>query len=138
MTEQQAIARAEQMLHQTAAALTPRPRLEADRPGSYTGPCLINPNDTADTRVQVTRAFWLRGISPRDNAGIGDQVLRFWKEHGYDVYQTQGVGTSAPNVFAHTPGDNFLISLEWSADGSLSIGATSPCLWRDGTAPPGT
>jgi len=86
----------------------------------------------------VIRTFWLRGISPRDNAGIGGQVLRFWRKQGYRVYQTQGLGTNAPNVFASTRRDDFLIALESSADGSLRIGDTSPCLWPDGTAPPGT
>jgi hypothetical protein len=136
MTEQQAIARAEQILHETAAAISPRPTLEVYQPGSDTGPCLINPNDTSDKRMQVVRTYWLRGITEQDNASVGEQILRFWKHKGYAISDTKGVGTSQPDITGATQIDDFLISLEWSADGSLSIGTTSPCIWPKGTPPP--
>jgi hypothetical protein len=78
-TQQHATARAEQILRETAAAITPRPVLEIYQPGSGPGPCLVNPNDTSDTRVQVGLTYWLRGISTQDNASVGQQILRYWK-----------------------------------------------------------
>lgn len=136
MTQQHAIARAEYILHETAGAIIPPPRLEVYQPGSITGPCLINPNDTSDKRVQVTRTYWLRGITKQDNASVGQQVLRFWKQKGYVITDHPGMGTDAPNIHGYTRAENFLISLEYSSDGSLSIGTTSPCIWPNGTPPP--
>jgi hypothetical protein len=136
MTAQHASARAEQILRATADAITPRPALEIYQPGSGTGPCLINPNDTSDKRVQVTLNYWLRGISAQDNASVAQQVLDYWKRMGYAITGTHGMGTGSPEVFAGTPADDFLISLQTSANGAMSIGASSPCIWPDGTPPP--
>lgn len=135
MTQQHASARAEQILRETAGAITPRPTLETYQPGSGTGPCLVNPNNTSDKRVQVTLTYWLRGISTGDNASVGQQVLHYWKHMGYAVTETRGLGTNSPDVFAGTPSDDFLISLQTSANGAMSIGATSPCIWPKGTPP---
>lgn len=135
MTQQHASARAEQILRGTADAITPRPTLETYGPGSGTGPCLVNPNDTSDKRVQVTLTYWLRGISAQDNASVAAQILHYWKHMGYAITDTKGLGTAAPNIFAGTPSDDFLISLQTSANGAMSIGATSPCIWPKGTPP---
>lgn len=135
ITRQQATDRVEQILRSTADGITPRPRLEVYKPGSVDGPCMADPSNTADTRIQVVRSYWLRGISTHDNITIGEQILRMWKKNGYGISDTPGIGTDAPNIHAVTQ-DDFLISLEWSDNGALSIGASSPCLWPDGTPPP--
>lgn len=135
ITQQHASDRVEQILRDTANSITPRPHLELYKPGSYIDSCLVDPSDTADTRVQVTRAYFFRGV--RDaNASIGEQVLGLWKRNGFSISDTPGIGTSEPNIHAVTP-DNFLLELAWTGSGDLSIGATSPCLWPDGTPPPG-
>lgn len=136
MTQQHASARVEQIMRDTAAALSPRPRLEIYKPGSGAGPCVANPADTADTRIQVGVTYWLRDIGAHDYKSIGEQTLRLWKHKGYMITNTQGLGTNRPNVFAVTQ-DDFYASLEWSAKNLLSIGTTSPCLWPHGTPPPG-
>jgi hypothetical protein len=136
MTQQQAANRVEHVLQSTAAVLTPRPHLELNQPLSVVGPCLDPADGGSENRVIVPRSYWLRGISPQDNASIGMQVLDFWKKQGYLIAHTHGVGTDQPDITGRTRPDDFLISLEWSADGSLSIGATSPCIWPKGTPPP--
>lgn len=135
ITRQQATDRAEQILRDTADGITPRPRLEVYRPGSIDGLCVVDPSNTADTRIQVVRDYWLRGITTHDNITIGDQILRLWKQNGYIISDTLGIGTDSPSIHAVTR-DNFLVALEWSNNGALSIGTTSPCLWPDGTPPP--
>ena len=135
MTQQQASTRAQQILHQTADAITPRPTLETYQPGSGTGPCLVNPNDTSDKRVQVTLTYWLRGITTQNNASVAQQILHYWKHAGYAITDTRGIGTASPDIFAGTPSDDFLISLQTSANGAMSIGASSPCIWPNGTPP---
>lgn len=136
MTQQHASARVEQIMRDTAAALSPRPRLELDKQDSGSGRCTINPSDTADTRIQVGVSYWLRDISVRDYKSIGEQILRLWKDKGYEISETLGIGTSAPDITAVTR-DGFNVSLDWSAKNLLSIGAASPCLWPHGTPPPG-
>ncbi|MBO0806124.1 MAG: hypothetical protein J2P25_24010 [Nocardiopsaceae bacterium] len=136
ITQHHASARIDQLLRDTAAALSPRPQLEVSKLGTSVGLCTINPSDTADKRVQVVRTYWLRGITERDYKTIGEQILRLWKQKGYAINDTPGVGTDKPNIHAATK-DDFLIALEWSAKGWLSIGASSPCLWPHGTPPPG-
>lgn len=136
ITQQQAADRVEQILRGTADGLTPRPRLEVAKEVSYIGSCLADPDDTADARKQVVRTYWLRDISERDYASIGEQILRLWKRQGYAINDTPGVGTSEPNIHAVTQ-DDFLLELAWTGSGDLSIGASSPCLWPDGTPPPG-
>ena len=135
ITQQHANARAEQILRETTAAITPQPALEANQLESGTGPCLVNPSDSSDKRVQVVLSYWLRGISTQDNASVGQQILRYWRHKGYGISGTKGIGTDSPTIFAVTP-DNFLISLETSGNGALSIGTSSPCLWPKGTPPP--
>jgi hypothetical protein len=136
MTQQHASSRAEQILRGTADAITPRPTLEIYQPGSGTGPCLVNPNNTSDKRVQVTLTYWLRGIAPQDNASVAQQILTYWKRIGYAITDTHGLSTASPSIFAGTPADDFLISLQTSANGAMSIGASSPCIWPKGTPPP--
>lgn len=135
ITQQHASDRVEQIVRDTVARITPRPRLELYKPGSNVSGCMVDPSDTADTRVQVSNAYFLRGV--RDsNASISEQVLRLWKQAGYAITDTHEVGGAMPSINGVTQ-DDFYIGLEWTGSGDLSIGATSPCLWPDGTPPPG-
>lgn len=132
ITQKQASARVEQLLQGTARSITPRPRLEHYMPNADVGQCLAGQDDP---RTQVSRTYFLREVRS-SNASIGEQVLRLWKKEGYAINDTPGMGTSQPNIHAVTK-DDFLIALETTGSGDLSIGATSPCLWPDGTPPAG-
>lgn len=134
ITQQHASVRVEQILRGTANAITPRPTLEIYEPGSGTGPCLVDTGDVNDKRVQVMLTYWLRGISTQNNASAAEQVLQYWKNLGCVITDTHGMGTDFPNVFARTPSD-FLISLETSSNGAMSVVASSPCIWPTGTPP---
>jgi hypothetical protein len=136
ITEQHAAGLARQILQGTAEAITPRPALETYQPGSGTGPCLINPADTSDKRVQVTLTYFLRGIPRQENASVARQILAHWKHQGYAILTTHHLDTDQPVITAATHGDSFLLSLDSGSDGSLSIGTSSPCIWPDGTPPP--
>jgi hypothetical protein len=135
MTQPHAAARGEQIMRETAAALTPRPTLEIYKPGSGPGSCMVNPNDTSDTRVQLDLTYWLRGIPARDNSSVAQQILRYWEHKGYGISGTSHLDTEFPAIFGVTP-DDFTIALETSSNGAMSIGATSPCIWPKGTPPP--
>lgn len=135
MTQSQATARIQQILQGTGPFISPRPRLEIDKRDTYTGPCLEEPPGHSDARVQISRAYVLQGVPKQANASVAAQVLHGWKSKGYKV-STFRTGTSSPQIHG-TAGDNFLISLQSNSQGQLTIGATSPCLWPDGTPPPG-
>jgi hypothetical protein len=135
MTPQHATARAEQILQETADALTPRPTLEVNKLLSGTGPCLAESSDSSK-QVQVALSYWLRGIPTQDNSNIGQQILHYWKHKGYAISSTKGVGTASPTIAGGTVSDDFLISLQTSSNGAMFIGTTSPCLWPHGTPPP--
>lgn len=137
ITEQQAVTQAEQILRETASTITPRPTLELARLLTGTGPCLVDPSNTADKRVQVMRGYYLRGFPRHDNTNVAQQVLRYWKHKGYAISGTLGMNGDTPEIHGATRSGDFLISLETAGDGSLAIGATSPCLWPKGTPPPG-
>lgn len=126
MTPLQAAACAEDLLRQTADIMDPRPRLEPA--GFFNG---ISPCPDDDSLVTASRTYWLRGITEQDNTAIGEQVLPYWTRLGWTITSTTGIGTTSPVITAIAPPYAFSVSLESSANGWLSIGATSVCLPRD-------
>jgi hypothetical protein len=136
-TVPQAEAFAEQLLREAAAALTAKPTLEVYRPGSVNSACLDDnaPGGVIKGMVVVDRTYRLRGITKADNPAVGQEMLRYWKQKGYSITSSQGIGTSQPQIIVSVPPDGFSISLQSSAAGVLSIEAASPCLWPHGTPP---
>lgn len=133
MTKAQATARAEQILRKTAAGLNPKPRLEVNSLLTVTDQCLANiPN--ASQMVNVAYSYWLRGIPESENGNIGLQIRSYWQKQGYRIDTSSGFGKGRPDISGMTK-DGFLVSLNWSSNGALSIGATSPCIYPDGTPP---
>lgn len=131
ITQQYAIERIKQLVQGTAGSISPRPRLEHYDLGSDIGQCVEGQNDP---RSQVSSIYYLRDVR-KANASIGEQILRLWKKRGYGVGDISGMGTSEPEIHAITP-DDFMMSLEITGSGDLSVGVSSPCLWPDGTPPP--
>ncbi|MFJ3692616.1 hypothetical protein ACIPW9_00685 [Streptomyces sp. NPDC090052] len=136
ITHEQAAARAEQLIRETVNELTPRPKLEIYQPGSADAPCLDPTDGGSENRQVISRGYWLRGISRADNRSIGKQVLHLWKKKGDLITSTTKIGTDRPEIHGGSKPDDFLIALESSDNGWLSIGATSPCIWPQGTPPP--
>ncbi|MFE2376066.1 hypothetical protein [Streptomyces sp. NPDC059398] len=136
ITHKQAVARAEQIVRETVDELTPRPRLEIYQPGSADTQCLDPTDGGSEKRLVVSRGYWLRGISKADNRSIGQQILRLWKKKGDLITSTTEIGTDRPEIHGGSKPDDFLIALEPSDNGWLSIGVSSPCIWPQGTPPP--
>lgn len=131
MTQQHASARSEQLIRDTANGITPRPRLVLYQGLTGVNRCLVEQDDP---RSQVTRTYVLSGIGDA-KASIGEQILRLWKREGFTINDTLDIGTSGPLINAATP-DDFLIGLDTTGTGDLSIETSSPCLWPNGTPPP--
>lgn len=134
MTQQQATTRAKQILEQTAAVLHPKPTLEVNKFTTSTDQCLADiPN--ADKMITVSYDYWLRGIPPHQFGSIGRQIKAYWERQGYSLSEASGFDSGTPNISGVTK-DDYLISLDWSADNSLSIGTTAPCIYPHGKPPP--
>ena len=112
------------------------PATTRNRPVSHLHrPCLDDTNpQSAAGRVVVARGYWLRGIAQSGNATIGEQVLQLWRKKGWVISTTEGIGTSAPQITA-LPSPTLPVSLQSSDNGSLSLGASSVCIWPNGTPP---
>lgn len=137
MTLDQATARAEQVVKETGAALTPRPALDFDpRLPNESGVCLANiPH--ASQMVSVDRTAWLRKIPASQNSSIGQQILAYWKKQGYSISDQSGFADAQPSIDAVTK-DGFTVSLGTAKNGWMSVGASSPCVYPHGTPPSGT
>ena len=84
--------------------------------------------------VNLSRTAWLRQIPASDNASVGQQILAFWKKQDYKISDYSGFRTGKPSIDAETR-DSFTISLGTASNGLMSIGASSPCIYPDGTPP---
>jgi hypothetical protein len=134
-TQAQAEARATGILRQTAAALSLRPRLDFDPSlPNQTATCLTD-SATAGETVSVNRTAWLRGLPGRDDDAAGQQVLAFWRRQGYQILDYSGLNDGQPGIDAVST-DYFTVSLDTSQDGTLSLSASSPCVFPHGTPPP--
>jgi hypothetical protein len=133
MTHQQAVDRANHLVSEVVSLLRPRPGLELYPGLSGDTNC---ENAVGETSSQVTtgNTYLLHGISVSDNVAVGRQVLAYWQREGYQVTESQGIGTEQPIIVVQTP-DGFHMSLQTGGDGVLSIGASSPCVQP---APSGT
>lgn len=134
MTQAQAATRAEQILHETLAALHPRPRLDFDPSlGNGADVCVAGiPN--ADQMVSVNRSAWLRDIPVSQNGSIGRQILAYWRKQGYSISQAYGFDSNQPSINGETK-DAFTFDLGTANNGWMSFGTTSPCVYPDGHPP---
>lgn len=134
MTQAQALARVEQLIKETVAVITPKPRLDLDRPSLNVNACLDATDGGSEDRVVISRSYYLRGI-PREQVGeVAKRVKQYWEQQGYYI---EGVSTNGLNISGHSQPDDFLLSLAPTGDDDvLNIGATSPCVWPNGTPDP--
>lgn len=133
ITKEQASQRVDDYLAQMVAVLLPPPRLELA--SAISGLCKDPDDNGPQGRVDVGRTYWLRDI-PRDrNRAFFDTLRRYWADRGYRVLGDQS-GPS-PFVSVENPQDGFRMGIQESSQGDLSLGASSPCVWPNGTpAPP--
>ncbi|NKY80381.1 hypothetical protein HGB46_17600 [Nocardiopsis dassonvillei] len=82
-------------------------------------------------RVTVGRSYWLDGLPVEDNEANIDLLTEYWTANGYRV-----LTDSRPDdvfVSVENEEDAFRMSVQASVEGHLSIGASSPCVWPEGT-----
>ncbi|MET9341428.1 hypothetical protein [Nonomuraea sp. NPDC003804] len=136
LTQARAVARVDQLIHDTASVLVPRPRLELIEHSMPPAMCL-HEGGSAE-QVVINRAYWLRGVPARENMNISRQVRAHWQAQGHRITASGGPGN--PTLSGESSPDHFLLALVWAKGDHLYLASTSPCVWPDnspaGEAPP--
>ncbi|WP_128977427.1 hypothetical protein [Streptomyces roseicoloratus] len=133
MNEQQAIARAEEIIGEAVDGMSPRPTLERMGPAPV-GPCLAHDDHRPDDRVQVTLIYKLTGVPGTQAQNLVRQARDAWRKHGY-VNQSgeQDWETDYPAVYMRTKADDFWMNAVTGVldrarkEGLASLKVTSPC-----------
>ncbi|WP_328668248.1 hypothetical protein OG905_13725 [Streptomyces sp. NBC_00322] len=134
MNEQQAIDRAEEIIHQAVDGMSPKPTLE--RIGSLpVGPCIARDDHGPDDRVQVTVAYKLTGVPGSEAQNLVRQARDAWLKQGYKYNSSGEADWSGPfpAVYMRTEPDDFWMDAmtgvvdRAKGEGLASLGVTSPC-----------
>jgi hypothetical protein len=135
ITQQQAGERAERYIREAVAGLTPPARLEVL--SSFDDSPCDDPTDNGPKgRVIASRGYWLNDISPDQHSTYVDDLVRWWSEHNFTVLTDNRPGNVY--VWAENRHDGFRMAIQQTEIGPkrLSLGATSPCVWPNGTPEP--
>jgi hypothetical protein len=136
MNEQQAIKRANEIIHQAVDGMSPKPKLEQVG-AAPVGACIARDDGGSDDRLQVSIAYKLTGV-PGDKAkSLVRQARDAWVKLGYK-FQSSDVDWSKPfpHVNMRTELDDFWMDAitgvvnRSTGEGLASLGVTSPCFPR--------
>jgi len=143
LDERQATDRAEEHVARAVAALPQRPRLEL---ASELRTECDDPTDFGPAgRIQVARRYWLADLPAGSVDAVFGAIREHWLAGGYRVLEdardrtvedmTTGQVRPAPLLWVQDDRDGFRMTLVSSAGGDVSLIATSPCIWPDGSPP---
>jgi hypothetical protein len=135
LNEQQATDRVQRHIGDTVAVIQPPPRLEIQSP-LHTMQCDIPSDNGPLGRIVISRGYWLEGIPVERNAEVFAAVERYWVNNGWVILNDDTSSEARPFLSVENRADSFRMSLQTSVDGELSIGASSPCVWPNGTPEP--
>jgi hypothetical protein len=135
ITKAQALSRIDQLVNGTVSVIRPKPRLELYRPSLIDGTC--SPPGSTDLRhpVEVSREYYLRGLPETEDAlrKVVADVKAYWQKEGHYIAVEHENGLQ---LYGHSRPDDFLMAIGVEADNVLTLGATSTCLWPNGTPEP--
>ncbi|MFD8391634.1 hypothetical protein ACFV2N_21175 [Streptomyces sp. NPDC059680] len=136
MNEQQAIKRAEEIIHQAVDGMSPKPKLERIGP-TPVGACIARDDGGPDDRLQVSLAYKLTGVPGSKAKSLVRQARDAWLKLGYK-FQSSDADWSKPfpHVNMRTEPDDFWMDAitgvvnRATGEGLASVGVTSPCFPR--------
>ncbi|WP_245900481.1 hypothetical protein [Prauserella shujinwangii] len=134
LTEEEAAQRAEQHIRRAVAALPEKPTLTVQYADS--AECLDPTDNGPRGRYQVGKTYWLDGVPSERNEEFVDALYDYWVSHGFRIL-TDKRSESDRFVSVENDDDAFRMSVKQSVEGDLSLGASSPCVWPNGTPPEG-
>jgi hypothetical protein len=137
ITQRQAIERVDQYIHDAVAAITPPVRLEV-LSGSDDSACDDPTDNGPKGRISASRDYWLHDLPAEKHNDYIDALKRWWQEHDFVVLRDDRPRDIY--VTAENRHDGFRMGIEGTVTGPprLSIGASSPCVWPNGTPAPRT
>ncbi|MFD9261688.1 hypothetical protein, partial [Streptomyces sp. NPDC059538] len=139
MNEQQAIDRAEEIIHQAVDGMSPQPTLE--RMGhAPVGACIARDDHGPDDRVQVTVIYKLTGVPGAEAQNLVRQARDAWLKQGHKYNSSGEVdwSSSYPSVYMRTGPDDFWMDAvtgvldRAKGEGLASLKVTSPCFLPPG------
>lgn len=132
ITQAEAQQQAEGYVHDAVNALSQNLHLETIL--SETAPC-SDPSDNGPRgRVFASNRYWIRGL-PKDQNKQTVDTLRQWSERqGFAV--VSDAWEKAKYITLENASNGFRLAIQESSQGDLSIGASSPCVWPNGTSEP--
>lgn len=129
MTEDEAAERVQEHIDGTLASLPEGAELET-RNGTLFAACDDPTDGGSKDRVTVSETFWIRGLPVEDNEANIDLMYEYWVDNGYQ--EIHDLRPEENFVTMENEGDSFRVSVRTSNKGSLSLSASSPCVWPDG------
>lgn len=132
ITQNEAMRRADEYVQRSLKALPTQAQLE--KQSSDITSC-DDPSDNGPKgRVIASNSYWIRGLPKESNQKYFDDLLHYWKSNGFSVLDDARPEDYFISVEHNS--DGFRMSLEAGRTGAINIGASSPCVWPDGTPPP--
>jgi hypothetical protein len=138
MDEQQAIERAEEIIHQAVDGMSPKPTLERMGPEAV-GPCLARDDHGPDDRVQVSLTYKLTGVPGSEAKKLVRQARDAWVKLGYKFNPSDADWSDPfPSVNMRTEPDDFWMDAmtgvvdRAKGEGLASLNVTSPCFLPPG------
>ncbi|MGW6861208.1 hypothetical protein [Streptomyces xanthophaeus] len=125
MTMQQGATRADGMLQETLAAVTPELRWNHG-PGGDAGCTKGIAGAPTGTGAADRRIVVLTVVSEQRRPVLLGVIQRAWKDRGYTITSVNPHKTS-PSIYAKTP-DGYVLSVEVGGEGQFFIEAATPCL----------
>ncbi|MER6946814.1 hypothetical protein ABT294_22550 [Nonomuraea sp. NPDC000554] len=135
ITKAQALTRIEQLINGTVSVIHPKPQLDLYQPSLNDGLCLDPQDGGSEDRIEVSREYYLRGLPKTEDAlkEVIAEVKAYWQKQGHYIAVEHENGLQ---LYGRSRPDDFLITIGREADNVLSLGATSTCLWPNGTPEP--
>ncbi|MFK4145627.1 hypothetical protein [Streptomyces sp. NPDC004065] len=133
MDEQQASARAEEIVHQAVEGMSPKPSLKRTglRP---LGACIARDDGGPDDRVQYRLTYQLTGVPGSEAKSLVRQARDAWVKLGYKFQSQDGDWSDPfPSVSMRTEPDDFWMTAltgvvdRAKGEGLAAISVTSPC-----------
>ncbi|WP_039796126.1 hypothetical protein [Amycolatopsis alba] len=132
ITEQQATERVEGYLKAVLAALPGTAELKPFTRNR--SECTDPTDDGPHGRFEISSTYEVAGLEPARFAEYFDAVVQWWSAHDFTV-----LTDSRPKdqyVFVRSNVDAFDMSVQANDLGKFYVGATSPCVWPNGTPEP--
>ncbi|MFD7491357.1 hypothetical protein ACFV8T_02910 [Streptomyces sp. NPDC059832] len=139
MNEQQAIDRAEEIIHQAVDDMSPKPTLERTGPETI-GPCIARDDHGPDDRLQVTLFYKLTGVPGAEARNLVLQARDAWLKQGYKYNSSDKEDMSGPFpwVSMRTEPDDFWMEGitgvldRTKGEGLATLKVRSPCFLPPG------